>query len=177
MANSASRKIHAGPLRRDPDLSTSKVRNSNEKEAWHLICNTKGRIYKNIIVTEINVLINLIGWLRGRIQIYIRFEVVMQLQIINEILICLFFIRVMFRVGVVTLLSQPVKWHLSRFGQIAGETLQVENMAEIGNCPIFAAENGNVVHISADSDRNGNILFRGSDNWNCQYNCCGYRKL
>ena len=26
------------------------------------------------------------------------------------------------------------------------------NMAEIGNCPIFVAENGNVVHISADSD-------------------------
>ena len=25
-------------------------------------------------------------------------------------------------------------------------------MAEIGNCPIFVAENGNVVHISADSD-------------------------
>ena len=24
-------------------------------------------------------------------------------------------------------------------------------MAEIGNCPIFVAENGNVVHISADS--------------------------
>ena len=26
------------------------------------------------------------------------------------------------------------------------------NMAEVGNCPIFVAENGNVVHISADSD-------------------------
>ena len=26
------------------------------------------------------------------------------------------------------------------------------NIAEIGNCPIFVAENGNVVHISADSD-------------------------
>ena len=25
-------------------------------------------------------------------------------------------------------------------------------MAEVGNCPIFVAENGNVVHISADSD-------------------------
>ena len=25
-------------------------------------------------------------------------------------------------------------------------------MAEIGNCPIFVAENGNVVHILADSD-------------------------
>ena len=25
-------------------------------------------------------------------------------------------------------------------------------MAESGNCPIFVAENGNVVHISADSD-------------------------
>ena len=25
-------------------------------------------------------------------------------------------------------------------------------MAEGGNCPIFVAENGNVVHISADSD-------------------------
>ena len=25
-------------------------------------------------------------------------------------------------------------------------------MAEIGNCPIFVAENGNVLHISADSD-------------------------
>ena len=28
----------------------------------------------------------------------------------------------------------------------------VPNMAEVGNCPIFVAENGNVVHISADSD-------------------------
>ena len=27
-------------------------------------------------------------------------------------------------------------------------------MAEVGNCPIFVAENGNVVHISADSDTN-----------------------
>ena len=27
-------------------------------------------------------------------------------------------------------------------------------MAEIGNCPIFVAENGNTVHISADSDTN-----------------------
>ena len=26
------------------------------------------------------------------------------------------------------------------------------NMAEVGYCPIFVAENGNVVHISADSD-------------------------
>ena len=26
------------------------------------------------------------------------------------------------------------------------------NMAEIGNCLIFVAENGNLVHISADSD-------------------------
>ena len=25
-------------------------------------------------------------------------------------------------------------------------------MAEVGNCPIFVAENGNLVHISADSD-------------------------
>ena len=25
-------------------------------------------------------------------------------------------------------------------------------MAIVGNCPIFVAENGNVVHISADSD-------------------------
>ena len=25
-------------------------------------------------------------------------------------------------------------------------------MAEVGNCPNFVAENGNVVHISADSD-------------------------
>ena len=25
-------------------------------------------------------------------------------------------------------------------------------MAEVGYCPIFVAENGNVVHISADSD-------------------------
>ena len=25
-------------------------------------------------------------------------------------------------------------------------------MAEVGNCPIFVAENGNIVHISADSD-------------------------
>ena len=25
-------------------------------------------------------------------------------------------------------------------------------MAEVGNCPIFVAENGNVLHISADSD-------------------------
>ena len=25
-------------------------------------------------------------------------------------------------------------------------------MAEVGNCPIFVAENRNVVHISADSD-------------------------
>ena len=25
-------------------------------------------------------------------------------------------------------------------------------MAEVGNCPILVAENGNVVHISADSD-------------------------
>ena len=25
-------------------------------------------------------------------------------------------------------------------------------MAEVGNCPIFLAENGNVVHISADAD-------------------------
>ena len=25
-------------------------------------------------------------------------------------------------------------------------------MVEVGNCPIFVAENGNVVHISADSD-------------------------
>ena len=25
-------------------------------------------------------------------------------------------------------------------------------MTEVGNCPIFVAENGNVVHISADSD-------------------------
>ena len=28
----------------------------------------------------------------------------------------------------------------------------VPNMAEVGNCPIFVTENGNVVHISADSD-------------------------
>ena len=27
----------------------------------------------------------------------------------------------------------------------------VPNMAKVGNCPIFLAENGNVVHISADS--------------------------
>ena len=26
-------------------------------------------------------------------------------------------------------------------------------MAEVGNCPISVAENGNVVHISADLDR------------------------
>ena len=25
-------------------------------------------------------------------------------------------------------------------------------MAEVGNCPIFVVENGNIVHISADSD-------------------------
>ena len=25
-------------------------------------------------------------------------------------------------------------------------------MAEVGNCPIFEAENGNVVYLSADSD-------------------------
>ena len=25
-------------------------------------------------------------------------------------------------------------------------------MAEVGNCPIFVAENGNLVHISADPD-------------------------
>ena len=25
-------------------------------------------------------------------------------------------------------------------------------MAEVGNCPIFVAENGNAVHISADAD-------------------------
>ena len=25
-------------------------------------------------------------------------------------------------------------------------------MAEVGNCPIFVAENGNLVHISVDSD-------------------------
>ena len=25
-------------------------------------------------------------------------------------------------------------------------------MAEVGNCPIFEAENGNIVHISADSE-------------------------
>ena len=25
-------------------------------------------------------------------------------------------------------------------------------MAEVGNCPIFVAENGNLVHISPDSD-------------------------
>ena len=25
-------------------------------------------------------------------------------------------------------------------------------MAEVGNCPIFIAENGNIVHISVDSD-------------------------
>ena len=25
-------------------------------------------------------------------------------------------------------------------------------MVEVGNCPIFVAENGNLVHISADSD-------------------------
>ena len=25
-------------------------------------------------------------------------------------------------------------------------------MAEVGKCPIFVAENGNLVHISADSD-------------------------
>ena len=25
-------------------------------------------------------------------------------------------------------------------------------MAEVGNCPIVVAENGNIVHISADSD-------------------------
>ena len=25
-------------------------------------------------------------------------------------------------------------------------------MAEVGNCPIFVVENGNVVHISANSD-------------------------
>ena len=28
----------------------------------------------------------------------------------------------------------------------------IPNMAEVGNCPIFVAENGNVVHVSADSD-------------------------
>ena len=28
----------------------------------------------------------------------------------------------------------------------------VPNMAEVGNCPILVTENGNVVHISADSD-------------------------
>ena len=28
----------------------------------------------------------------------------------------------------------------------------VPSMAEVGNCPIFVAENGNVVHISADLD-------------------------
>ena len=28
----------------------------------------------------------------------------------------------------------------------------VPNMTEVGNYPIFVAENGNVVHISADSD-------------------------
>ena len=26
------------------------------------------------------------------------------------------------------------------------------NMTDVGNCPIFVAENGNIVHISADSD-------------------------
>ena len=26
------------------------------------------------------------------------------------------------------------------------------NMAEVGNCPIFVAENGNVVHVLVDSD-------------------------
>ena len=30
----------------------------------------------------------------------------------------------------------------------------VPNMAEVGNCPIFVAGNGNLVHISADSDTN-----------------------
>ena len=29
----------------------------------------------------------------------------------------------------------------------------VPNMAEVGNCPILVAENGNLVHISADSDK------------------------
>ena len=28
----------------------------------------------------------------------------------------------------------------------------VPNIAEVGNCPIFVAENGNIVHISSDSD-------------------------
>ena len=27
------------------------------------------------------------------------------------------------------------------------------NMVEVGNCPIFVAENGNLVHISADVDK------------------------
>ena len=28
----------------------------------------------------------------------------------------------------------------------------VPNIAEVGNCLIFVAENGNIVHLSADSD-------------------------
>ena len=54
-------------------------------------------------------------------------------------------------------------------------------MAEVGNCPIFVAENGNVsAHFSGFGHkyckRNENILFRVSENENFQYNCHGYRK-
>ena len=34
----------------------------------------------------------------------------------------------------------------------SGVARGVPNMAEVGNCPICLAENGNVVHISMDSD-------------------------
>ena len=51
-------------------------------------------------------------------------------------------------------------------------------MAEIGNYPIFVAENGNVVHISADSDTKiGNETEISSANGKRQYDCRGYRKL
>ena len=42
------------------------------------------------------------------------------------------------------------------------------------------AENGNIAYISTDfghenNDVNGNIILRGPENGNCQYNCHGHR--
>ena len=52
------------------------------------------------------------------------------------------------------ILESVLKAKLGKSGQhqMCRSGRWVPNMAEVGNCPIFVAKNGNVVHISADWD-------------------------
>ena len=48
--------------------------------------------------------------------------------------------------------SDSLKYHSIIFAILETIERGVQNITDVGHCPIFVAENGNLVHISADSD-------------------------